>query len=161
MHGLLYVTLIVQPILGFLTTNAYGFPLLWFGEVQVWSPIGKNPTLAPLLKSAHIATGWAHPGAVRPPHGWRGVPPCHPPRRHALPDDLILEAVALWIEAPGRAALRRAVLPAVGADAARVRTLYSAISRGTERLVFAGRVPATEHGPHALSLPGGRRSRGR
>lgn len=58
-HGLLYVTLIVQPILGFLTTNAYGFPLLWFGEVQVWSPIGKSPTLAPLLKSAHIATGWA------------------------------------------------------------------------------------------------------
>lgn len=58
-HVLLYVTLIVQPILGFLTTNAYGFPLVWFGQFQVWSPIGENPTLAPLLKSAHIATGWA------------------------------------------------------------------------------------------------------
>lgn len=58
-HWLLYGALILQPVLGFLMTNAYGFPLNWFYAVEVWSPVGKNDTLAALLKSAHIAVGWA------------------------------------------------------------------------------------------------------
>ena len=55
-----------------------------------------------------------------------------------------IEARALWIERPHAAALRRAPLPAPEAHEARVTTLWSAISRGTERLVFDGRVPASE-----------------
>jgi NADPH:quinone reductase-like Zn-dependent oxidoreductase len=53
---------------------------------------------------------------------------------------------ALWYVAPGRAEIRPESVPAPGADQVRVRALYGAISRGTERLVFAGRVPESEHG---------------
>jgi len=52
---------------------------------------------------------------------------------------------SLWYQAPNAAALRSAPLAAPRADEAVVRTLWSALSRGTERLVFEGRVPASEH----------------
>jgi threonine dehydrogenase-like Zn-dependent dehydrogenase len=54
------------------------------------------------------------------------------------------EANALWYVAPGVAELRRATLPLPGADEVLVRTLFSGLSRGTERLVFEGRVPESE-----------------
>lgn len=57
-HGLLYLFLIVMPISGFLATNAHGFPLHWFGVVQVWSPIGKNPDIAPALSAVHEWSAW-------------------------------------------------------------------------------------------------------
>ncbi len=52
---------------------------------------------------------------------------------------------ALWFESPARAAIRPAPLPPLGAGQARVRTLFSGISRGTERLVFTGKAPPSEH----------------
>lgn len=55
------------------------------------------------------------------------------------------ETLALWVEAPGRAALRRTQLPAPGPEEVEIRTRYSAISRGTESLVFHGRVPPSEY----------------
>lgn len=53
-------------------------------------------------------------------------------------------ATALWIVARGRAELRSAPLPAVAADKVLIETQFSAISRGTERLVFEGQVPESE-----------------
>lgn len=53
-------------------------------------------------------------------------------------------AQALWYAAPRRAELLSGPLPVPGKDEALVRTLWSGISRGTERLVFEGRVPASE-----------------
>lgn len=53
-------------------------------------------------------------------------------------------ARALWYAKPRRIELRAQPLPPVGPSEARVRTLYSAISRGTERLVFEGAVSETE-----------------
>jgi len=55
------------------------------------------------------------------------------------------EQRALWYVAPGRAEIRAepAVAPAPGQ--ARVRAVASALSRGTERLVFSGRVPESEY----------------
>lgn len=53
-------------------------------------------------------------------------------------------AQALWYAAPRRAELRSDTLAAPGKDEALVQTLWSGISRGTERLVFEGRVPASE-----------------
>ena len=50
-------------------------------------------------------------------------------------------APALWCTAPERAELGSGAL----GDGVLVEMLYSAISRGTERLVFQGRVPASEH----------------
>jgi threonine dehydrogenase-like Zn-dependent dehydrogenase len=53
-------------------------------------------------------------------------------------------ARALWYVAPGKAELREAALPAPKPGEVLVRALYSGISRGTERLVFEGRLPQSE-----------------
>src|SRR5207342_787214 len=54
-------------------------------------------------------------------------------------------AQALWYVGPGRAEIRPERLPALAVDQVRVRTLYSAISRGTEALIATGRVPESEY----------------
>jgi len=53
-------------------------------------------------------------------------------------------AQALWYVAPGKAEIRRERVAAPLAGEVRVRALHGALSRGTERLVFSGRVPASE-----------------
>jgi NADPH:quinone reductase-like Zn-dependent oxidoreductase len=55
------------------------------------------------------------------------------------------EGEALWYVGPGRAEIRREPVPAPGPGEVRVRALCGAISRGTERLVLAGRVPPSEY----------------
>jgi cytochrome b561 len=57
-HFSLYLMLIVMPVSGFLATNAHGFPLIWFGVVPVWSPIGKAPDIAPILSTLHQWSAW-------------------------------------------------------------------------------------------------------
>lgn len=54
------------------------------------------------------------------------------------------DARAFWIAAPGRGEIRGETLPAPSADEVVVRALFSGISRGTEALVFQGRVPLSE-----------------
>lgn len=54
------------------------------------------------------------------------------------------QARAFWVEAPGQGGIRDETLPTPTADDVVVRTRYSGISRGTESLVFAGRVPEGE-----------------
>ncbi len=56
-----------------------------------------------------------------------------------------MPAHALWLEPPGHASLRVETLLARGADELLVRTRYSAISRGTETLIYAGNVPESEY----------------
>lgn len=53
---------------------------------------------------------------------------------------------ALWYAGPGRAEIRPQRLDAPSAETVRVRSMFSAVSRGTERLVFSGRVPPSEFG---------------
>ena len=55
------------------------------------------------------------------------------------------EARAFWVAAPGRGELRVEALPSPAPEEVVVRTLFSGISRGTEALVFQGRVPVSEH----------------
>jgi Zn-dependent alcohol dehydrogenase len=55
------------------------------------------------------------------------------------------EARAFWIAAPGQGEIRTETLRDPSADEVVVRTLFSGISRGTEALVFHGRVPPSEH----------------
>ena len=55
------------------------------------------------------------------------------------------EARAFWLAAPGRGEIRSAALPARGENDVLVRARLSAISRGTESLVFTGRVPPSEY----------------
>jgi hypothetical protein len=54
-------------------------------------------------------------------------------------------AEALWYVAPGRAEIRREQLGPLAAGIVRVRALHGAISRGTESLIAAGRVPSSEY----------------
>lgn len=54
------------------------------------------------------------------------------------------DAAAFWVAAPGRGEIRTETLAAPAAGEVLVRSLYSGISRGTESLVFQGRVPASE-----------------
>lgn len=54
-------------------------------------------------------------------------------------------ARALWIESVGRASIREEALPALGADDVEVEATFSGLSRGTESLVFAGKVPPELH----------------
>jgi threonine dehydrogenase-like Zn-dependent dehydrogenase len=56
----------------------------------------------------------------------------------------IITARSLWYVGGGAVELRETVLPPPGASEARVRTLFSGISRGTERLVFQGAVGRSE-----------------
>jgi threonine dehydrogenase-like Zn-dependent dehydrogenase len=55
------------------------------------------------------------------------------------------DAHAFWVTAPGRGEIRAVRLPAARDGDAVVRALYSGISRGTESLVHAGRVPPSEY----------------
>jgi threonine dehydrogenase-like Zn-dependent dehydrogenase len=54
------------------------------------------------------------------------------------------QARAFWIAAPGRGEIRDEPLRQPSPDEVAVRALFSGISRGTESLVFEGRVPASE-----------------
>lgn len=65
-------------------------------------------------------------------------------------------ATALWLEAAGRPVLREEALPPLGPDDVLVRALATGISRGTESLVFHGKVPVSEYERMAGPNMGGR-----
>jgi threonine dehydrogenase-like Zn-dependent dehydrogenase len=55
------------------------------------------------------------------------------------------EALAFWVREPGAGEIRMVRLPEPGVGDVAVRTLRSGISRGTETLVFQGRVPESQY----------------
>ena len=55
------------------------------------------------------------------------------------------EARAFWVARPGRGEIRTERLPARNTGDVTVRARFSGISRGTETLVFEGRVPVSEY----------------
>jgi threonine dehydrogenase-like Zn-dependent dehydrogenase len=59
--------------------------------------------------------------------------------------DPVDQARAFWVAEPGRGEIRAERLSAPKAGEALVRTLFSGVSRGTEALVFQGRVPSSEY----------------
>ncbi|GAB3986471.1 zinc-binding alcohol dehydrogenase [Plantactinospora veratri] len=58
---------------------------------------------------------------------------------------MTVRAEAFWLAAPGRGEIRSVPLTPPGADEVLVRTLHSGLSRGTETLVFAGKVPPSQY----------------
>ncbi|GAA3533106.1 zinc-dependent alcohol dehydrogenase [Nocardioides daeguensis] len=58
---------------------------------------------------------------------------------------MVKQARAYWITEPGHGEIRPVALPEPGAGEVLVRALRSGISRGTESLVHAGRVPVSQH----------------
>jgi threonine dehydrogenase-like Zn-dependent dehydrogenase len=55
------------------------------------------------------------------------------------------DACAFWLRTPGSGEIRPVTLPEPGPDDVLVRTVRSAISRGTETLVFRGGVPPSQY----------------
>ncbi|HEU5111495.1 MAG TPA: zinc-binding alcohol dehydrogenase [Micromonosporaceae bacterium] len=55
------------------------------------------------------------------------------------------QASAFWLRAPGHGEIRSVTVPTPEVDEVSVRTLYTGVSRGTETLVFTGKVPASQH----------------
>ena len=64
-------------------------------------------------------------------------------------------ARAFWVAAPGRGELRDEPLPVPADDAVLVAVRVSAISRGTEALVFSGRVPVSQYAAMRCPLQSG------
>ena len=52
-HVALYVLLILMPIVGFLATNSWGFPLKVFNVLPIPSPLGKDEAVAKILSFVH------------------------------------------------------------------------------------------------------------
>ncbi len=65
-------------------------------------------------------------------------------------------ARAFWTVAPGRGEIRTETLGAVPEGMVRLRAVASGISRGTESLVFAGRVPESQFAVMGAPLMGAR-----
>ena len=65
------------------------------------------------------------------------------------------EARAFWTIAPGCGEIRGETPPPPGANQVLVRTVVSGVSRGTEALVFAGRVPQSLRQAMRAPLMGG------
>ena len=66
-----------------------------------------------------------------------------------------MQGKALWYVGPGRAELHEEAVAAPKPGEVQVRALFGAISRGTERLVHAGRVPESEYGRMRAPFMGG------
>ncbi|GGF46654.1 dehydrogenase [Azorhizobium oxalatiphilum] len=69
--------------------------------------------------------------------------------------DTHASASALWYVEPRRADLRREPLPDLASDELLVATEWSALSRGTERLVFSGRISADQGAQMRAPMQGG------
>ncbi len=59
--------------------------------------------------------------------------------------DARAKALALWYASRRECSLNEVPLPLAGPEDCLVTTLWSGISRGTEKLIFEGRVPVSEH----------------
>jgi threonine dehydrogenase-like Zn-dependent dehydrogenase len=68
---------------------------------------------------------------------------------------VINEALAFWTVGPGAGELRIENVPDVNRDHVLIHTLYTGVSRGTEALVFAGKVPPSQFEAMRAPLMGG------
>src|SRR5215212_5061973 len=101
----------------------------------------------------HVGAGAARDIARSNRFAASRVPPAaNPARSHpeempyeAEAKDLLDDAHAFWVRAPGRGEIRPVALPEPGDGEVVVRTLRSGVSRGTETLVFRGGVPPSQH----------------
>jgi cytochrome b561 len=62
-HHALYAIMIIQPIVGFLATNAWGFPIqgatAYLGFIDLPAVIGEAPALAKVLSWIHTVLGYS------------------------------------------------------------------------------------------------------
>ena len=63
-HAAFYLWLLTMPVVGFLATNAWGFPLRWFGLIPLPSPVGSDIPLAETLTLIHRLMAWSLIGMI-------------------------------------------------------------------------------------------------
>lgn len=63
-HGFLYFCLIAMPLLGWMGSNAYGFPVMWFGVIPLPNPLPKSDALGEILLGAHALLAYAMVAAI-------------------------------------------------------------------------------------------------
>ena len=58
-HAALYIILLIQPVTGFLSNTAGGYPVAWFNLFMLPDPTGKNEKLSDTLTALHNYGGIA------------------------------------------------------------------------------------------------------
>ena len=58
-HHLMYVLFFAIPLLGWAYSSAAGFPIVWFGVLQLPDWVGVDKALAEVLKQAHAVSAFA------------------------------------------------------------------------------------------------------
>ncbi|MEM1124101.1 MAG: zinc-binding alcohol dehydrogenase, partial [Bacteroidota bacterium] len=66
-----------------------------------------------------------------------------------------MQATALWHLSPTHSALKKEALPTSSKHPIKIKSLYSLVSTGTERLVATGKVPAEMYDPMKVPYMGG------
>lgn len=114
-------------------------PLGKCGHVRPLAPGRLVWAVAATTRGGLIATPAVRRATLLPP--WAGE------HRRSIEQDVseINIARQFWIRAPGHGEIVRAGLTPRQADEVLIRTRYSAVSRGTESLVFRGEVPPSQH----------------
>ena len=56
-HGLLYLFMIAIPVVGYLYSLAAGYPVVWFGVIELPVIMAPNPELKPVFKQLHDQLG--------------------------------------------------------------------------------------------------------
>ena len=52
-HGVLYLSMLAVPLLGWLHSSAAGFPVVWFGVLPLPDLVGKDKAMSHLYKELH------------------------------------------------------------------------------------------------------------
>ena len=63
-HAAFYAWLLAMPVVGFVATNAWGFPVKLYGLIPLPDPVGKNVPLAETLTRIHAVSGWILLGMI-------------------------------------------------------------------------------------------------
>jgi cytochrome b561 len=58
-HAALYIVLFAMPLSGWMMSSARGFPVSWFGFLQLPDLVPKNKTLYDAMLQTHHALAWA------------------------------------------------------------------------------------------------------
>lgn len=64
LHGALYLLMFAVPLSGYFYTLAAGFPVVYFGVIELPVLIGPDPVLKPVLKEVHFWLNMTLAGAV-------------------------------------------------------------------------------------------------
>jgi len=75
--------------------------------------------------------------------------------RDQNPTSVSQRTQALWYVAPEHAELREEMLPELPSESVQVRSVFGALSRGTESLVYRGQVPESEYARMRAPFMGG------